>query len=545
MRADEGILARWHKDTNGSITPGGTVDAITVAANQTLSAYYDGLEIAFQAAGTNTGAVTLNVDSVGAKSVVHPDGSAMAAGEIASGSKVVCIYNGTKFQIVSYFLDATIAASETAAAASAAAAAADAVSTAADVVLTNADVVLTNADVVSTGNDVTSTNADVVSTSADVVTTTAIANSYSVSWNFSTTTAMADPGSGNMRFNNATPASVTAIAVDDLDSNAVDQSSYVISWDDSTNTNKGTLTVKQGTSSAIFTITGLTDNVGWTQLAVTYVSGGGSFSDATLTFGGFARSGDVGGGGDLLAANNLSDVDTAATALSNIGGIGAATTDTLTNKTFDANGTGNSLSNVDVADLANGTDGELITWDAAGAPAKVGVGTAAQVLTSNGVGAAPTFQDAASGGKLLSQSYAETSTSGSTSTTIPADNTIPQNTEGAQVLTVTHNRQSATSTLLIEVNVAGLSSAGWTMCAAVFQDATANALASGLFYQDSANIEDGAVVRARIASGSTGNTTFNVRVGPNGGTLYWNRAVAGDIYGGTLTSSITVTEVEA
>lgn len=72
--------------------------------------------------------------------------------------------------------------------------------------------------------------------------------------------------------------------------------------------------------------------------------------------------------------------------------IGKATTDTLTNKTFDANGTGNSISNIDVADLANGTDGELITWDASGAPTTVAVGTSGQVLTSNGAGAAPTFQ---------------------------------------------------------------------------------------------------------------------------------------------------------
>lgn len=72
--------------------------------------------------------------------------------------------------------------------------------------------------------------------------------------------------------------------------------------------------------------------------------------------------------------------------------VGKATTDTLTNKTFDANGTGNSLSNVDVADLADGTDGELITWDASGNPTTVAVGTANHVLTSNGAGSAPTFQ---------------------------------------------------------------------------------------------------------------------------------------------------------
>ena len=50
-----------------------------------------------------------------------------------------------------------------------------------------------------------------------------------------------------------------------------------------------------------------------------------------------------------------------------------------------------------IAKLADGTDGELITWDASGVIATVAVGTAAQVLTSNGAGAAPTFQAASSG----------------------------------------------------------------------------------------------------------------------------------------------------
>jgi len=52
---------------------------------------------------------------------------------------------------------------------------------------------------------------------------------------------------------------------------------------------------------------------------------------------------------------------------------------------------------VPVNNLRTGTDGELITWDASGDPATVAVGTATHVLTSNGAGAAPTFQ-AASGG---------------------------------------------------------------------------------------------------------------------------------------------------
>ena len=53
---------------------------------------------------------------------------------------------------------------------------------------------------------------------------------------------------------------------------------------------------------------------------------------------------------------------------------------------------------VPVNNLRIGTDGELITWDASGDPATVAVGTATHVLTSNGAGAAPTFQAAAAGG---------------------------------------------------------------------------------------------------------------------------------------------------
>ena len=68
---------------------------------------------------------------------------------------------------------------------------------------------------------------------------------------------------------------------------------------------------------------------------------------------------------------------------------------------------------VTLAKMAAGTDGELITWDAAGDPAVVAVGTSGHVLTSNGVGAAPTFQAASAAGMVL---ISTTDISGSPST---------------------------------------------------------------------------------------------------------------------------------
>ena len=52
---------------------------------------------------------------------------------------------------------------------------------------------------------------------------------------------------------------------------------------------------------------------------------------------------------------------------------------------------------ITLAYMAGGTDGNLITYDASGDPAYVATGNANQVLTSNGAGAAPTFQAAAGG----------------------------------------------------------------------------------------------------------------------------------------------------
>lgn len=99
-RALEGLIARWHKDTNGSVTSSGSSNAYVVAANQTLSAYYNGLDITFQANHTNSGASTLNVDGLGAVAIEKAGSVALTGGEIQSGSKYRVIHDGTNFIIL-------------------------------------------------------------------------------------------------------------------------------------------------------------------------------------------------------------------------------------------------------------------------------------------------------------------------------------------------------------------------------------------------------------------------------------------------------------
>lgn len=117
-------------------------------------------------------------------------------------------------------------------------------------------------------------------------------------WTFSSTTTMAAPSTGNIRFNNATLASVTAIAISDLSANAgnPDVSPWVLSWDDVTGaTVRGTLYIfKDETNFVFYNITGATtDNALWSQLAVTYLTGNGTISNTDSLYIGFAAAGSV------------------------------------------------------------------------------------------------------------------------------------------------------------------------------------------------------------------------------------------------------------
>jgi hypothetical protein len=75
-------------------------DTITAVGSPTLGAYAAGQMFYFVAASANTGAVTINIDSLGAKSITRDGTTALAAGDIQSGEVCVIVYDGTQFQLV-------------------------------------------------------------------------------------------------------------------------------------------------------------------------------------------------------------------------------------------------------------------------------------------------------------------------------------------------------------------------------------------------------------------------------------------------------------
>jgi hypothetical protein len=119
---------------------------------------------------------------------------------------------------------------------------------------------------------------------------------------FDSSTSMADPGAGDFRLNHASFASVTAIALDDTSSASgnPDVSAEIISWDDSDSTIKGTVMVQKIGAPQVFAmyrVTGLTDNSGWTEVAVTYVAGSGALTSTDPCVIKFSRTGDKGTNG--------------------------------------------------------------------------------------------------------------------------------------------------------------------------------------------------------------------------------------------------------
>ena len=84
-----------------SVSGTDTITAATLVAAGALASYQQGNKFSFEPANTNTGAVTIEIDSLGAKSIKTRAGGALAPGEIVAGSEYLIEYDGTNFRLLS------------------------------------------------------------------------------------------------------------------------------------------------------------------------------------------------------------------------------------------------------------------------------------------------------------------------------------------------------------------------------------------------------------------------------------------------------------
>lgn len=76
-------------------------DNYTVTLAPAVTGYTTGMALNFKVANANTGAVTLNVNGLGQKSVIKNSNLALVANDIKAGQVVTVIYDGTNFQMQS------------------------------------------------------------------------------------------------------------------------------------------------------------------------------------------------------------------------------------------------------------------------------------------------------------------------------------------------------------------------------------------------------------------------------------------------------------
>ncbi len=97
---DAATVAQIQSNGAALVTVTGT-DTLTGSLTPALVAYVTGAVYYFVAPATNTGAVTLNIDTLGAKNVTRDGTTALVAGDIVSGEMVAVVYDGTRFQLIS------------------------------------------------------------------------------------------------------------------------------------------------------------------------------------------------------------------------------------------------------------------------------------------------------------------------------------------------------------------------------------------------------------------------------------------------------------
>lgn len=75
-------------------------NTIIGSATPALTAYTAGNAFTFVVAGSNTSAVTLNVDGLGAKAITRDGTTALVSGDMVTGEVVLVVYDGTQFQVL-------------------------------------------------------------------------------------------------------------------------------------------------------------------------------------------------------------------------------------------------------------------------------------------------------------------------------------------------------------------------------------------------------------------------------------------------------------
>ena len=148
-------------------------------------------------------------------------------------------------------------------------------------------------------------------------------------------------------------------------------------------------------------------------------------------------------------------------------------------------------------------------------------------------------------GKLVNEIYAEYLTNSNLTTTIPTDDTIPQSSEGTEIMTITITPQNAGNVIRIRFFTYGSANIHGAWSGAIFKDSGANAIAAGLTVSSVNDYPNNLYFEYEESAGSTTARTYKIRVGPVANILRLNGLSGSRVFGGIGRATFVVEEYSA
>lgn len=148
-------------------------------------------------------------------------------------------------------------------------------------------------------------------------------------------------------------------------------------------------------------------------------------------------------------------------------------------------------------------------------------------------------------GVVIDRAYAEYTTNADLTTVIPDDDTIPQSTEGTQILSVSITPKSTTNKVRIRVTAFGSNNTAVTAIIVALFSGGSNAIRATSAIVPGAAYREALVMEIEVTPGSTSAQTYTVRAGPGSNTMRLNGDSIGRKFGGVSAATIVAQEIVA
>jgi hypothetical protein len=148
-------------------------------------------------------------------------------------------------------------------------------------------------------------------------------------------------------------------------------------------------------------------------------------------------------------------------------------------------------------------------------------------------------------GAVVQSAYAEYTANADLSAAIPLDDTIPQITEGTQILSAAITPSSTTSKIRARFQCQFIdNTAARNAMAALFLNSRTDALRTAFSSSGGAGFAQVITLEHEHIPGATTAQTYSIRVGPQGGTIRLNGTGTARLFGGSSAATLVLEEIK-